>query len=349
VAKPSSPKEEGPPLTEEQALDALLKRAAVIDGGASTGSAVEAVPSGISSFDSSTGIGGFPRGRISILQGEEHSGKTLLALTTIAQAQKRGERCFFIDAEHALTPGFARLLGCDWDALAPFVRRPQTLDQAYDLIKDFSRSGLFGVGAFDSTTALTTNDAIDLPAGSQQGRAAVARMHSEELPKVVAKQHPQTALLFINQMRENPNPPNWWRGGKLLYTPGGKALKHASSLTVLVKAGEVYKQGDVRVGHQLKTKLEKNKVGTPFTTAEFDLMYADGLDLTTDLIDTAQALEIITLRGSNYYIQVFDEDGVDLGEKRYQGKKALEDAVRTDDFIREFIQRCVAAVQQAND
>jgi recombination protein RecA len=337
------------PQTEEQALASLLARAAEIDGGDDVGSSVESAPTGISSFDSSIGIGGLPRGRISILQGEEHSGKTLLALTTIARAQKNGERCFFIDAEHALTPGFARLLGVDWEALRPFVRRPRTLDQAYDLIREFSRSGLFGVGAFDSTTALSTEAAIDSPAGSTQSRAAVARMHSEELPKLVAVQHKNTALMFINQMRENPNPPNWWKGGKMLYAPGGKALRHYASLIVMVKPGEVYKNGDTRVGHRLKTHLEKNKVGTPFTRSEFDLMYAEGLDLTTDLRDTAIALEVISQRGSNYYIQLFDEDGVDLGEKRYVGKAALDEALRTDEFVRDFVQGAVSKIQNVED
>lgn len=343
MAKPSA--KEGKPMTEEEALASLLARATDIDGGTDVGDKVEAAPTGISSFDSSTGIGGFPRGRISILQGEEHSGKTLLALTTIAAAQRNGERCFFIDAEHALTPGFAKLLGVDWDALRPFVRRPKTLDQAYDLIKEFARSGLFGVGAFDSTTALSTEAAIDSPAGSTQSRAAVARMHSEELPKLTAVQHPNTALLFINQMRENPNPPNWWKGGKMLYTPGGKALKHASSLTVMVKSGETYKNGETRIGHRLKTYLEKNKVGTPFTKSEFDLMYAEGLDLTTDLMDTAIALEVIRQAGSWFYIQVYDEDGEDLGEKKYAGKAALEEALRSDQFIREFVQGAVTKIQ----
>lgn len=336
---------EARPMSEGEALASLLSRAAEIDGGHDVGDKVIPAPTGISSFDSSTGIGGFPRGRISILQGEEHSGKTLLALTTIATAQRNGERCFFIDAEKALTPGFAKLLGVDWEALRPFVRRPKTMDQAYDLIKEFSRSGLFGVGVYDSTTALSTEEAIDAPAGSKASRAAVARMHSEELPKVTALQHSNTALLFINQMRENPNPPNWWKGGKLLYAPGGKGLKHASSLTVLVKPGETYKNGDTRIGHRLKTFLEKNKVGIPFTRSEFDLMYAEGLDLTTDLIDTAIALEVIRQAGSWFYIQVYDEEGEDLGEKRYAGRKALEDAIREDEFIRGFVQNAVTKLQ----
>lgn len=347
MAKAKSAEGEQPTFaTEQDHLDWLLETASKIDGG-DRDFKVEAAPTGISSFDQSTGIGGFPRNRISICQGEEHSGKTLLLLTTIATAQKAGGRCAFIDAEHALTPQFAKMLGVDWDALEPFVRRPRTLDQCYDILKEFVRSGLFDVVGFDSVTALTTRAAIDAAAGSAASRAAVARMHSEELPKIIACQHARTAIIFINQMRENPNPPSWWKSGKLLYAPGGKALKHASSMTVEVKPGETYTEGNRRVGHRLKTHIVKNKVGIPFRKAEFDLMYSKGLDLTTDMIDSALELGIIERRGSNYYIQITDEDAVDLGQRTYVGKAELEDGVRTDEFIRGYIeQRVVQALAE---
>lgn len=328
--------------TEQEQLESLLEKAATIDGGNRDFTIVPA-PTGITSFDQSTGVGGFPRNRISIAQGEEHSGKTLLLLTVIAHAQKKGGRCAFIDAEHALTPQFARMLGVNWEQLEPWVRRPKTLDQAYDILKEFVRSGLFDVVGFDSVTSLTTAAAIDSAAGSAQSRAAVARMHSEELPKIVAIQHPRTAIIMINQMRENPNPPSWFKGGKLLYTPGGKALRHYSSFTVEVKPGEVYTKGNTRVGHRLKTHIVKNKVGIPYQRAEFDLMYAEGLDLTTDMIDTAINFSIITLRGSTYYINIVDFDtGEVLGEKKFAGKAALEDAIRTDEGLKEFLETAVA-------
>jgi recombination protein RecA len=333
------------PLTEEQTLDQLLKRVNEIEGNPERDFGITVAPTGISSFDQSTGVGGIPRSRISIFQGEEHSGKTLLLLSTIAQSQKAGGRCAFIDAEHALTPNFARLLGVDWEALVPFVRRPKTMDQAYDLIKEYCRSGLFDVVGWDSVTALTTAAAIESAAGSASSRAAGARMHSEELPKLVAVCHPRTAVIFINQMRENPNPPNWWKGGKLLYAPGGKALRHYASLIVEIKPGETYKKGDIRIGHRLKTYCAKNKVGIPFLKAEFDLMYADGLDLTTDMIDTAIGIEVIRQSGSWFYIPMMDLDtGEELEEKRFAGKAALEDAIRGDEVLREYVQTRIAAI-----
>lgn len=329
------------PVSEEQALERLLAQAAEIDGGERDFD-VEPAPTGITSFDTSTGIGGIPRNRVSIFQGEEHSGKTLLLLTTIARAQADGGRCAFIDAEHALTPQFARLLGVNWDALEPFVRRPKTLDAAYDLLKGFARSGLFDVIGFDSATSLSTREAIESNAGDKGSRAAVARMHSEELPKLTAVLHKRTAVIFINQMRENPNPPTWHRGGKMLYAPGGKALRHASSMTVEIKPGEVYKKGETRIGHRLRTHIIKNKVGVPYLRAEFDLMYADGLDLTTDMIDTAIQFSIITLRGSTFYIDVMDtETGELLGEKKFAGRAALEDGIKNDPFLREYVQKLV--------
>lgn len=325
--------------TEDDALRALLSRASEIDGGAQDFD-VKPAPTGISSFDKSTGIGGIPRNRISIFQGEEHSGKTLLLLKTIAYAQEHGGRCAFIDAEHALTPQFARLLGVDWEGIEPYIRRPRTLDQAYDLLKEFCRTGLFDVIGFDSVTALAPQDAIESAAGSAKSRAAVARMHSEELPKLVALQHPRTAIIFINQMRENPNPPSWWKGGKLLYTPGGKALRHYSSMTVEVKSGEIYKQGDSRIGHQLKTHIVKNKVGIPFLRSEFDLMYAEGLDLTSNMIDLALDTGIITQSGSWFYLNMIDPDsGEMLGEPRkFAGRANLEEAVKTEQEIHDYIE-----------
>jgi recombination protein RecA len=330
-------------------LAELLERAAEIDGGEGVLDHVPAAPTGISSFDLSTGVGGLPLGRVSLFQGEEHSGKTLLLLTSIAQAQRDGHKCAFIDGEHALTPQFARLLGVNWDDLAPFVRRPKTLDAAYELIKEFARSGFFRIVGYDSTTSLTTRAAIDTRAGDTGSRAEIARMHSEELPKLTAIQHPNTAVVLINQMRENPNPPSWHKGGKLLYTPGGKALRHASSLTVYVKLGEVYREGDKRVGQSLKTECIKNKVGTPFIKANFDLMYAQGLDLTSDTIDAAIRMGIIRQSGSWFYLTIVDEEGVELDEKKWAGRKAVEDCLRTDEFIMDFVKTRLAQLDEGDE
>lgn len=329
-------------MSDDKSLQDLIARIDKIDGGIGSTEVVPA-PTGITSFDASTGIGGFPRNRISIMQGEEHSGKTLMLLKTIAHAQAQGGRCAFIDAEHALTPNFAKLLGVNWDDLAPFVRRPNTLDMAYDLLREMASCGEFDVVGFDSTTALTTRDAIDTAAGEAGGRAAVARMHSEELPKVVATLHQRTAVMFVNQMRENPNPPSWWKGGKQLYAPGGKALRHYASMIVEIKPGQVYKKGDTRIGHRLRTNIIKNKVGVPFQTSEFDLMYASGLDLTSDMVDTAISCGAIRQSGSWFYIPMVDLDtGESLGEdRRFAGRAAMEDAIKAEDGLADYIRNLI--------
>lgn len=260
---------------EQELLDTLL--AEMMTDGLRTDSNfdVEFIPSGIASLDASTG-GGFPRRRICILQGEEHSGKTLISLALIASVQRAGGRAAFIDAEHSLTPDFARLLGVDFEKLV--VDRPRTLGQAYDILRKYGRSGLFDVIVWDSVTALVPESELDAPAADSQTRASIPQMHSKELPKIMATVDKRTCVVLLNQMRTNPNPPAWARG-KVMYAPGGGALRHASSLTILVKSGLVHKHGEQRVGQRIRTEAVKNKVGAPYQKAEFDLIYASGLDL----------------------------------------------------------------------
>lgn len=300
---------------------------------------VEFLPTGISDFDHSTG-GGIPRSRVSIFQGEEHSGKTLLLLALIASVQKAGGRCAFIDAEQALTPDFARLLGVDFENLV--IDRPKTLDAAYDLTRTYAKSGLFDVVGFDSATALPTQGDLEAMAADSAKRAAVAQMHSKELPKLLATMHKRTAVVFINQMRFNPNPPSWWKGGPILYATGGKALRHASSLSVLVKAGKFYKVGDERIGLQIKTYTEKNKVSTPFKHSEFDLMFDKGIDMMSNLINTALRLEVIKQTSSWFYVDIIELDsGTVLEEFKFNGRLALEEALRTNDGLRLNVQNQV--------
>lgn len=297
---------------------------------------VEFLPTGISDFDHSTG-GGIPRSRVSIFQGEEHSGKTLLLLALIASVQKAGGRCAFIDAEQALTPDFARMLGVDFESLV--VDRPKTLDAAYDITRSYAKSGLFDVVGFDSVTALPTQGDLEIKAAESAKRAAVAQMHSKELPKLLATMHKRTAVVFINQVRFNPNPPAWWKGGPILYATGGKALRHASSLTVGVKAGKFYKVGDERVGLQIKTHTEKNKVSTPYKHSEFDLMFNKGIDMLSNLINTALRLEVIKQTSSWFYVDHVNlETGETVQEFKFNGRVALEEALRTNEALAKSVQ-----------
>lgn len=298
---------------------------------------VEVLPTGIATFDSSTGVGGVPRQRLSIFQGEEHTGKTLLLLTLIASTQRNGGRCAMVDAEHALTRSFAELLGVNWDEL--LVIRPQSMNQAYDVVRHLCTSGLFDVVGLDSAVALATEDEVNGSASDSTKRAGLAQLHSSELRKLVTYLHARTAFVMINQLRENPNPPVWAKGGKVLYAPGGKALKFYSSLTVEVGKGKVYNHGDVRVGQQIKTKCVKNKVGTPFQKAEFDLMYNTGLDLVTNLIETCIEKEIIKRKSSMFFFDVVDFDtGEVIREVKVSGRAALDQCIRDDDDLRIYLE-----------
>lgn len=328
-------------LREDEQLAALLAEMEA-DGLRSDESLdVEFIPSGIASLDNSTG-GGFPRRRICIMQGVQHSGKTLISLALIASVQRAGGRAAFIDAEHSLTPDFARLLGVDFEKLV--VDRPRTLGQAYDILRKYGRSGLFDVIVWDSVTALVPESELDAPAADSQQRAAIPQMHSKELPKIMATLDKRTCAVLLNQMRTNPNPPAWHRGGVLLYAPGGMALKHASSLTIEVKPGLVHKHGEQRVGQRIRTEAIKNKVSAPYGKAEFDLMYATGLDLLTSMIDTAIEMEVIRRKSSFFFFDIinFDVEGEVAEEKRFAGRAALETHLRDNPDVAANIGRQVA-------
>lgn len=333
---------------EDAALQSLLSEMEADGLRSSEGDfEVEFLPTGISDFDHSTG-GGIPRSRVSIFQGEEHSGKTLLLLALIANVQKAGGRCAFIDAEQALTPDFARLLGVDFDKL--IVDRPKTLDAAYDLTRKYARSGLFDVVGFDSVSALPTSGDLDAAAADSAKRASVALMHSKELPKLLATLHKRTAVVFINQVRYNPNPPSWWKGGPILYATGGKALRHVSSLTVAVKAGKFYKVGDVRTGLQIKTHTEKNKVSTPYKSSEFDLMFDKGIDMLSNLINTGLRLQIIKQTSSWFYVDIVDlHTGEALQEFKFNGRLALEEALRHNDDLNKSVAEQIELASENTD
>lgn len=298
---------------------------------------VETIPSGISSFDLSTGVGGLPRRRISLFLGKEGSGKTLLLLTLAAQIQQSGGRAAIVDAEHALTPGFARLLGVDYDALT--ISRPRTLNECYDVFKKFISSGLFDVVGFDSAVALAPVEELELSASESAKRAGQAQIHSNELKKVVGLCHDRTAMVIINQIRVNPNPPAYWTGGPQTYMPGGTALPFYASMRVEFKTTKVYKtSGGDRIGHRIVTKITKNKVGPPFGKAEFDIKYTDGLDSITDLLETAISLGVIHKRSSWFYFDIMDsKSGEVLEELKWLGRDKLDASVRDSEDLQQAI------------
>jgi len=314
--------------TEEAQVQALLTK--MQKQGLPTGASsfdISSVPSGISSFDHSTGVGGFPRRRFSVLQGEEGTGKTLLLLATIAQTQRTGGRAAFVDCEHALTPDFARLLGVDFESL--ILSRPQNMNEAYDVAREFWTSGLFDLVGMDSLVALATVEEIQSSASDTNKRAGLAQLHSQELRKMVSTISDRTAFIGINQLRENPNPPKWWKGGKQLYSPGGKAIRFYSSMTVDVRVGGFHTKNTVRIGQIQKTYIVKNKVAAPYTRAEYDLMYKGGLDLFSDLITTALRLGLIEKHSSWFSFDML-EDGSIVRTIKENGREAFEAAFRGD-------------------
>lgn len=292
------------------------------------GFAVAAAPSGISSFDASTGVGGFPTGRITVISGEEGAGKTLLVLSAIATAQIDGYPCAFVDAERALTPGFAKLLGVEYDDLV--ISRPRTLNEAYDVMKELSSSGLFRIVCLDSAVAIATEDQIQKSASEEGKRAAEAQVHSSELKKLTAVQSSETAVIITNQLRANPNPPSWWRGGPMLYEPGGRALRFYASLKVKMKTTEVHRDGSKkRYGHKIQTYIEKNKVAQPYRSAEFDITYESGIDAFVDTINTAIFAGIIKKSSSWFYLDIVDLDnGEVLEEVKANGRTAMEEEIK---------------------
>ena len=326
-------------------MEALMQRLAeqglIIQRG---GHAVEAIPTGIASFDLSTGVGGIPRRRVSIFQGEEGSGKTLLLLLLIAQIQRSGGAAAFVDLEHALTPDFARLLGVDYDGL--MISKPRTMEEAYDVARPLCHSGLFDVVGFDSAVALASEAAIDKSARDGQQRAAVAQVHSEELPKIVSTINERTAFVLINQQRENPNPPTWWRGGKQLYSPGGRALRHHSSMTIDITMGKVFRDASGnRVGHVAKTYVSKNKVAQPFRRAEFDIRYDTGVDPLTELIAAAMNGSVLTQSSSWFYLEIVNPStGEILETKKWNGRAAMEEEIRGSPTICEYLSQTVKSI-----
>ncbi|MBU2037380.1 recombinase RecA [Patescibacteria group bacterium] len=253
---------------------------------------VDAIPTGSISLDLALGVGGFPKGRVIEVYGPESSGKTTLALHTVAQAQKRGGLCAFVDAEHALDPEYAKRIGVKIDDL--LISQPDTGEQALDIVESLVRSAAIDLIVVDSVAALTPRAEIEGEMG-QQHMGLQARLMSQALRKltaIVAKSG--TSVMFINQIRLKigivfGNPEE---------TPGGKALKFYSSVRVDIRRTAQIKQGDNIIGNRVKVKVVKNKVAAPFRTAEFDIMYNKGISYQGDVINTGVKYGVVNKGGA---------------------------------------------------
>ena len=255
---------------------------------------VDVIPSGSIGLDWALGIGGYPRGRILEIFGPESSGKTTLTLHAIAEAQKKGGVCAFIDAEHALDPEYAKKIGVNIDNL--LVSQPGTGEQALEIVESLVRSGKVDIVVIDSVAALTPKDEIEGDMG-QSHMGKQARLMSQALRKLTAiTARSKTIVIFINQIRMQIGV----MFGNPETTTGGKALKFYTSVRLDIRRIAQIKKGDEVVGGRHRVKVVKNKVAAPFRTTEFDLMYNEGISTEGEIIALGEKLEVIQKSGNSY-------------------------------------------------
>ena len=283
-------------------------------GEASANMNVETIPTGILPLDVALGVGGLPRGRIVEVYGPESSGKTTVTLHMIAEAQKNGGIAAFIDAEHALDPVYAKKLGVNIDEL--LISQPDTGEQALDIVDALVRSGAIDIIVVDSVAALVPKAEIDGDMGDQ-----VVGMHARLMSRAMRKltgfiSKSRTVAVFINQIREKVGV----MFGSPETTTGGRALKFYSTVRLDVRKTDKIMQGQEMIGNRTKVRVVKNKVAPPFKTAEFDIMYGEGVSRVGTVLDIATDFDIIEKSGSWY-----SYDGSRLGQGKENVKKALKE------------------------
>lgn len=255
---------------------------------------VNSVPTGSIGLDAALGVGGLPRGRIIEIFGPESSGKTTLALHVVAEAQKMGGICAYIDAEHAMDPEYSKKIGVKIEEL--LISQPDTGEQALEITESLVRSGKIDVIVVDSVAALTPKDEIEGDMGAQHvGKQA--RLMSQALRKltaIVAKS--KTIVIFINQIRMQIGV----MFGNPETTPGGKALKFYTSVRIDIRRIAQIKKGEEVMGSRIRAKVVKNKVAAPFRQTEFDLMYNEGISREGEIIALGEKMGIITKSGTSY-------------------------------------------------
>jgi recombination protein RecA len=296
---------------------------------------ISVISTGALSFDAALGVGGFPRGRVVEVFGPESSGKTTIALQVIAEAQRQGGMAAFVDAEHALDPGYAKKLGVDVDNL--LVSQPDYGEQALEIAEALVRSGAIDVLVVDSVAALVPKAELDGEMGDSHV-GLQARLMSQALRKltgIVSKS--RTCLIFINQIREKIGV----MFGNPETTTGGRALKFYATVRVDIRRIAAIKDGESVVGSRTKVKVVKNKVAAPFREAEFDLMYGEGISREGDLIDLAVTHEIVEKSGS-----WFSYKGERIGQGRENARQFLKDnrdiARNIEDHVRKKLGMSVA-------
>lgn len=268
---------------------------------------IAVIPTGSIGLDIALGIGGLPRGRIIEIFGPESSGKTTLASHVVAEAQKMGGVCAYIDAEHAMDPDYAAKIGVDINQL--LISQPDTGEQGLEICESLVRSGKIDVIVVDSVAALTPKDEIEGDMG-QQHMGKQARLMSQALRKLTAIVHKsKTLVIFINQIRMQIGV----MFGNPETTPGGKALKFYTSVRLDIRRIAQIKKGDEVVGSRTRVKVVKNKVAAPFKQTEFDIIYGEGISLEGELLALGEKLGVITKSGTSYTYTPEGKEEVKLG------------------------------------
>lgn len=285
---------------------------------------IEVIPTGSIALDLALGVGGFPRGRIIEIYGPEASGKTTLALSAVAEAQKRGGQCAFVDAEHALDPVRAEIIGVDLDNL--LLSQPDTGEQALEITETLIRSGALDVVVVDSVAALVPRAELE----GEMGDAAMgmqARLMSQALRKLTgAINKSKTILIFTNQLRQKIGV----MFGNPETTPGGLALKFYASVRIDTRRIEVLKDGEKVIGSRHRARIVKNKVAPPLRVAEYDIMEDEGISRTGGILDVGLELGLIGKSGS-----FFNYEGKPIA----QGKEAAKLYLKENPKISEEIEK----------
>ncbi len=315
----------------EGAMKQIAKKygdGAIMRLGQNTTLNVEAIPTGSMTLDMALGVGGVPRGRIIEIYGPESSGKTTVALSIVAQAQKLEGEAAFIDVEHALDPVYAKALGVDIDNL--LVSQPDSGEQALEIAEALIRSGAIDVIVLDSIAAMTTRAEIDGEMGDLHV-GQLARLMSQAMRKLTAAiSRSNCVAIFINQIREKIGV----MYGNPETTPGGRALKFYSSVRIEVRKGEVIKSGNDIIGASTKCKIVKNKVAPPFKDCTFDMMYGTGISRTGEVLDLAVQLDIIKKGGSWFSYK---------DQKLGQGRDNVKEVLKNDESLMKEIEEQIIA------
>ena len=326
---------------KQKALDIVLKeiekqygKGAIMKLGQSAADkSIEVIPTGCLTLDLALGVGGVPRGRIVEIYGPESSGKTTVALHVIAETQKSGGIAAFIDAEHALDPVYAAKLGVDLENL--YVSQPDTGEQALDITDSLVRSGAVDLIVIDSVAALTPRSEIEGDMGDSH-MGSQARLMSQALRKLTAiTNKAKTCVIFINQLREKVGV----MFGNLEVTRGGKALKFYSSIRIDVRKADTLKDSSGMFGNRTKAKIVKNKLAPPFKTAEFDIIYGEGISQSGCLVDLGVEYGVLEKSGSWFSYN---------GEKIAQGRDKAKDYVDSNPEVKAEIESKIRAIASGN-